>query len=311
MKNNFEEYFEQNSNEWISSAYDGTDYDYPVGAHRLRILKKALERENLEGKRVLDIGCGGGDISLFFAERGARVVGVDMSHAMLESAIAKCKGMEEWIQRNVKFEYAEFTNLINRKEEYGVFDYIVAFGLIGYIESDELFFEVISELSGPCTQLFLSCRNRLFNVTSVSNNTVDEIDSNSIKSLITEIEQYYEGNISHEEAEVFLTKLGNAINEISNIDYTKISHIEDKVALNVQPRQETPKEITEVAKMFSFQMKKFYGVHPHLLLPRFNRMLPPQIFNILSDALCVFEENNISLIWSSVFICHFIRNDNN
>ena len=44
-----------------------------------------------EGKRVLDIGCGGGVYSRAFAELGATsVTGVDFSAAMLESARALC-----------------------------------------------------------------------------------------------------------------------------------------------------------------------------------------------------------------------------
>ncbi len=41
----------------------------------------------VEGKRVLDLGCGAGQLSHFLAERGAReVVGVDISERMLELA---------------------------------------------------------------------------------------------------------------------------------------------------------------------------------------------------------------------------------
>lgn len=43
------------------------------------------------GRRILDIGCGTGNASLACAERGARVVGIDISAEMLEVARQKAK----------------------------------------------------------------------------------------------------------------------------------------------------------------------------------------------------------------------------
>ena len=49
-----------------------------------------------KGKRVLDIGCGGGVYSRAFAELGAAgVIGVDFSAAMLESARARCADLPQ------------------------------------------------------------------------------------------------------------------------------------------------------------------------------------------------------------------------
>jgi SAM-dependent methyltransferase len=45
------------------------------------------------GVRVADAPCGAGRHSLAFAENGARVVGVDLSPVMLQSAVAACSGL--------------------------------------------------------------------------------------------------------------------------------------------------------------------------------------------------------------------------
>lgn len=41
---------------------------------------------NVRGKRVLDVGCASGGLSEAFAERGARVVGVDLNPRLIERA---------------------------------------------------------------------------------------------------------------------------------------------------------------------------------------------------------------------------------
>jgi len=41
------------------------------------------EAGNLDGKRILDLGCGAGEAAVYFATRGARVCGTDISEGML------------------------------------------------------------------------------------------------------------------------------------------------------------------------------------------------------------------------------------
>lgn len=51
---------------------------------------------NVAGARVLDLGCGSGQYSVWFAERGAQVVGLDLSQTMIALAGDKAR------QRNVE-----------------------------------------------------------------------------------------------------------------------------------------------------------------------------------------------------------------
>jgi cyclopropane fatty-acyl-phospholipid synthase-like methyltransferase len=68
------------------------------------------------GKRILDIGCGTGNLSLAYADRGATVIGVDSNAEMLEVAKSKAKkaGLEdkvEWLELGV----AEIAGKINER----------------------------------------------------------------------------------------------------------------------------------------------------------------------------------------------------
>lgn len=307
----YKEWFDEFNEEWLAGAYLKTDYDYPVGYHRLRILLKAISEDNLKGKKVLDIGCGGGDISFALAQKGANVVGIDMSDGMLGAANDRRTKMPENIKGHVEFRKENILELSDAvaKEKY---DYIIAFGLIGYLESDEKFFDIVQKISKKNTVLFLSCRNELFNITSVSANTVKEINTGNAFSLIDEINRYYEKEIPYEKSQIFLSELNNSIKQINTLEHAdcakKTSDSVDDDSIKISfARQSTPETIQKIAAEYSYRFCKYWGVHPHLLLPKFNKKLPPRVYNILSDALCVFEDEEISLIWSSVFVGKFVK----
>ncbi|HEY3070610.1 MAG TPA: methyltransferase domain-containing protein [Gaiellaceae bacterium] len=70
--------------------YGGLAADYdrlrPVDDNWRQVFELLLEEGDLVGRRVLDVGCGTGTLTVALAERGARVWGVDASEEMLEQA---------------------------------------------------------------------------------------------------------------------------------------------------------------------------------------------------------------------------------
>lgn len=305
-------YFEDNATDWIKGAYDDGKYTYPVGYHRLRILKKVIKRYNLKDKKVLDIGCGGGDISFYMASKGAFVDGIDMSSSMLKIVTERRDSLPKEEQERLSFHQMEFHD-IPAKMGNKKYDCIVAFGLIGYLESDAAFFEIISSVCHLGTVLLVSCRNRLFNISSVTNNTITEIEEGYATKLIEEIDTYYQEDIPIEKIIHFIDNIKVVARKIDAKKMVK--HMEpsekDKKTFHgadrMLARQSTPVSFSRDASHNGFIVKHFFGVHPHLLLPRLNIKLPPTLFNLLSDVLCAFEEEKISLIWSSVFIAELVK----
>lgn len=89
------------------------------------------ECKNTIGKRILDIGCGTGRMSIQLAEKGAYVVGIDFSQDMIDRAnvIAKEKDLYD----NCVFIQGDFAkHVFNEK-----FDVSIALGFFDYAKDPE------------------------------------------------------------------------------------------------------------------------------------------------------------------------------
>jgi len=75
----------------VANAYDQC-YQAAEGAMYDRLEKKAVSRflrPNVQGMKLLEVGCGTGHWSQFFSDCGFEVTGVDISEAMIKTAQSK------------------------------------------------------------------------------------------------------------------------------------------------------------------------------------------------------------------------------
>jgi len=88
---------------WVKFVRSGKDY------YREYLNGPALKRMigNVEGKKVLDVGCGEGYFSRFFARAGAEVTGIDISEGLIKAAVEE----EERHPLGVKYFVADAANL--------------------------------------------------------------------------------------------------------------------------------------------------------------------------------------------------------
>ncbi len=311
MQEKFYKVFTEDHANFLKAMYTYEGFNYPTAWNRKRILSNILTKYDLAGKKALDIGCGGGDVSFLLAERGAEVTGFDASPDMVKEAQKRAeeKGID-----HVRFFNQGLEDLGSeiRDQKY---DLIVAFGLIGYLDDDRVLFDAVTPMIKDNGLFLFSCRNRLFNLTSISPNTEKEIRSGEAISLIEEMNDYYREPISKGKTKEFIALLRGACDAmeeaLEKYDNWEAPQKNFNEAGAVQPRQTTPKQAEEMADEYGYDLIHRYGVHPHLLLPRSNKLFPPEIFNRLSDSLIAMEDQPISMIWSSVFICECVKRGQN
>jgi len=109
---------------------------------------------SLQGKRILDIGCGGGILSESLALEGATVVGIDLAEAGLE--VAKLHLLESGLDIDYKLISAE--ELVESEQE--SFDVIACLEMLEHVPDPSLVIEACSKLVKSNGRVFFSTINR-------------------------------------------------------------------------------------------------------------------------------------------------------
>ena len=112
------------------------------------------ELSSLAGKRVLDIGCGGGILSESMAVRGAEVTGIDMGKTPLK--IAKLHGLETGIRVN----YRQITAEEIATEEPDSYDVVTCLEMLEHVPDPSSIVNACAKLVKPGGQVFFSTLNR-------------------------------------------------------------------------------------------------------------------------------------------------------
>ena len=111
---------------WVEFVWSGRNYysEYLNGPALKRMIGKVA------GKKVLDVGCGEGCFSRFFAKAGAQVTGVDLSDALIKAAEEE----EERHALGVKYFVADAADLnMLKSESFDVaFCYMALMGIRDY-----------------------------------------------------------------------------------------------------------------------------------------------------------------------------------
>ena len=112
------------------------------------------QRAALAGKRVLDVGCGGGILAEAMAARGARVTGIDLSEKSLR--VAELHLVQSKAQ--VSYEYATAEDYAGRHA--GAFDVVTCMELLEHVPEPAAMVAACARLVRPGGHVFFSTINR-------------------------------------------------------------------------------------------------------------------------------------------------------
>ncbi len=112
------------------------------------------QHEGIAGKRILDVGCGGGLLSEGMALRGAAVTGIDLSDKPL--AVAKLHLLES----GQKVEYRKVSVEALAEEMPGAFDAVTCLEMLEHVPNPSSVIAACARLVKPGGQVFFSTLNR-------------------------------------------------------------------------------------------------------------------------------------------------------
>ena len=150
---------------WLIRLYL-TLFGVPLGkAIRIDMVKELLLGYEVKGKRILDVGCGIGDLSFMLAQKGAEVIGVELDAQKVASAN---KTAQQWQFDGLRFIAGDVTRLDQMK--LGQFDMIFCIALLEHIKDDVDLLRQVQSLLRPGGQFIME-------VPSASRKTIAEVEA--------------------------------------------------------------------------------------------------------------------------------------
>ncbi len=124
--------------------------------HDIKPLRANLidERSPVAGRKVLDVGCGGGILSEALAQRGAEVTGVDMGEAPL--GVARLHAQES----GLTIDYRQVTAEALAEQEAGQYDIVTCLEMLEHVPDPASVIRACATLVKPGGHVYFSTINR-------------------------------------------------------------------------------------------------------------------------------------------------------
>jgi 2-polyprenyl-6-hydroxyphenyl methylase / 3-demethylubiquinone-9 3-methyltransferase len=117
-------------------------------------LEFVATRAPIEGKEVLDVGCGGGILSEAMARRGARVLGIDLAQAALE--VAELHALDTGV--SIRYQLTSAEELARTAP--ASFDIITCMEMLEHVPEPGHVIDALARIVRPGGHVFISTINR-------------------------------------------------------------------------------------------------------------------------------------------------------
>ena len=184
--------------------------------HAINPLRLAWIQEHVSiaGKKVLDVGCGGGILAESMAVAGAKAKGIDLSEKALK--VADLHSLETGVQ--VEYEYISAENLALK--EAGQYDVVTCMEMLEHVPDPLSIIQSCAALVKPGGKVFFSTLNRnpksyLFAI----------IGAEYLLRILPKGTHDYKKFIKPSELNDFIREAGLELNELIGLSYNPITEV--------------------------------------------------------------------------------------
>ena len=248
-------FFDEFSKGWSRNAKSNYKDFVNIVKIRNSYCESQAKKHLKKNKKILDVGCGSGDLVISFLQKKYDSYGLDFAKGMISKARTHAKKLNMDPDRFTLSSFFEF----HSKD---TFDMITANGVIEYVSTDELdkFIKKSKSILKKNGIFVLESRNRLFNAISFNNYTLDEIKIKEINHLLEECIVFNKtksiNNLINSE---FKSKIKKNLKK-HDLTITKYA----KIKVDTR-NQYTPFELFSILRKNGFKILDVSPVHIHAL----------------------------------------------
>lgn len=285
-------YFDSFAKDWKEKALGQKVAKVNVISQRNNYVLEVIKART-ENVKTLDVGCGTGELVHEIAGLNIHAMGIDFANEMILQA--KEIASKENIH-NAEFVCSSVFEFDIQNES---LDVISANGFIEYISHEQLdqFLMYAHKALRKNGSLVMGSRNRLFNIVSMNQYTLDEIANNNIEKLLKESVQ--------------ITTMSDPseLLSIESVALEDTNKMHGNTGIDVTTRyQFTPSQLVKMLHEKGFSVKEIAPIHIHGVPPSFatqHKEIHYNVSNLLSHVTDEHKQSRSRLLpFASSFMIH-------